>query len=88
VSFCLATVTHGSNRNGRMFAGDRSGEWICGDGYRAVALRMRGHLATAAAPKDYWDFADAGRVSFCLYCGQDCLAERNSRRTHRTLSKG
>jgi len=58
-----------------MFAGDRSGEWICGDGYRAVALRMRGRLATAAAPKDYWYFDAAGTMSYFLYCGQDYLAE-------------
>src|SRR4030095_10974954 len=30
-------------------------------------------------------FADAGTVSYFLYRGQDCLAERNSRRTHRNL---
>ena len=58
-----------------MFAGDRSGEWICGDGYRAVSLRMRERLATAAASKDYWYFADAGTISYFLDSGQDCMNE-------------
>src|SRR6266498_233112 len=37
--------------------------------------------------KDCWYFVDAGTMNYFLYCGQDCLAERNSRRTHRNLSK-
>jgi len=56
--------------------------WLC-------ISTMRGCLAkyNDVHEKIAGIFADAGTVSYFLYRGQDCLAERNSRRTHRNLSQ-
>jgi len=57
----LAPGAHGSNRTGRMFTGDRSGEWLYGELYRqglassphshraSDGLTLRGTYITAAA---------------------------------------
>src|SRR6266542_1856251 len=37
--------------------------------------------------KDCWYFVDAGTMNYFLYCGQDCLAERNSHQHIETYPK-
>ena len=59
----LAPAAHGANRTGRMFTGDRSGEWL----YRALHSAGFSNMASSRGPGDGLELRNA-YITAALHC--------------------